>query len=402
MAARPFYYTWNFQPASDAFVVDRAEHDEFILQDGRRVYDFISTSFQASFGHSQPTIREAIHRQLDAMPVASPKSTFELKDRVSRRLLELMGLSGGKLFYTVSGSEAVENALKMARQLTGRTKILARQKSYHGASLGALSVTGDWRNAPHFTLREHTIRIPEPCDDPELIATRKIVAEAGANQIAAAIVETISGVNGVAIPSREWFNGLAALCREYDILLIGDEVLCGFGRTGPAFAFQHYGLQPDLVCMSKAITGGYVPFGAVWTGPRVTEYYDQVKLACGLTNYAHPLGLAALEAVMNLLANAEFIANKRTLERLFAETLLEIGKWPLVKEVRNSGLLGAIELRENVAPSWQVMFDAGLHAFSSENTIVLGPPFVSTPERLTAALDTLKELIPTRQRTDRP
>jgi taurine--2-oxoglutarate transaminase len=394
MAVRPFYYTWNFQPASDAFVVDRAEHDEFVLRDGRRVYDFISTSFQAGFGHSHPMIREAIHRQVDAMPIASPKSTFDLKERVSRRLIELLGLPGGKLFYTVSGSEAVENALKMARQLTGRTKILARRKSYHGASLGALSVTGDWRNAPHFTLREHTIRIPEPGDDPQLSTTRQIVAEAGANQIAAVIVETISGVNGVAIPSRDWLDGLATLCQENDILFISDEVLCGFGRTGPTFAFQHYGMQPDLVCMSKAITGGYVPFGAVWTGPRVTEYYDRVKLSCGLTNYAHPLGLAALEAVMDLLADAGFMADKRAIERLFTETLLEIGRRrPLVKEVRISGLLAAIELHENVAPSWQAMFDAGLHAFSNENTIVLGPPFVSTPERLAHALSTLQELI---------
>ncbi len=393
MNARPFYYTWNHQPATDVFQVERAEHDEFVLQDGRRVYDFISTSFQASFGHNHPAIREAIHRQLDTMPIASPKSSFELKRRVSTRLNELIGLAGGKLFYTVSGSEAVENALKMARQMTGRTKILARKKSYHGASLGALSVTGDWRNQPHLTLDEHTVRIPEPSDDPCLETTREIVSCAGPNQIAAIIIETISGTNGVAVPSQQWFDGISALCREHDILLIADEVLCGFGRTGPAFAFQAYGLQPDFICMSKGITGGYIPFGAVWTGPRAVGYYDTQKMACGLTSYAHPLGLAALDAVFDLLAEPAFQENKRALERLFRDTLGEIREWPSVGEVRCRGLLAAIDLLDRPAPTWQAMFDSGLHAFSSENSVVLSPPFVSTPARLTRALDTLKPLL---------
>lgn len=393
MTARPFYYTWSNQPATDPFVVESAEHDEFVLQDGRRVYDFISTSFQASFGHSHPVIRRAIKRQLDEMPIASPKSTFDLKERVSARLCQLIGLSGGKLFYTVSGAEAVENALKMARQITGRTKIAARRQSYHGASLGALSVTGDWRNQPHFTLDQHTVRIPEPEDDPYLESTKQIVSNAGPNQIAAFIVETISGTNGVAIPSQEWFDGVASLCCKHEILLILDEILCGFGRTGPPFALQSYNLQPDFVCTSKGITGGYVPFGAVWTGPRVVEYYDSQKLVCGLTSYAHPLGLAALEGVMDLISDPAFEENKREIEHLFGEVMHEIGAWPFVSEARCRGLLAAIDLSDRLAPSWQTMFDKGLHAFGNENTIILAPPFVSTPERLSEALDIMKQLL---------
>ena len=393
MNARPFYYTWNHQPAADLFLVDRAEQDEFVLQDGRRVYDFISTSFQANFGHNHPVIREAIHRQLDVMPIASPKASFELKQRVSARLNELIGLAGGKVFYTVSGSESVENALKMARQMTGRTKILARKKSYHGASLGALSVTGDWRNEPHFTLDEHTVRIPEPSDDPLLETTRQIISCTGADHIAACIIETISGTNGVAIPSREWFKGIVALCREHDILLIMDEILCGFGRTAPSFAFQEYQLQPDFVCLSKGITGGYIPFGAVWTGPRVVEYYDSEKMSCGLTAYAHPLGLAALEGVLDLMSDPAFQENKMAIEHLFGQTMREIRAWPLVSEVRCRGLLAAIDLLDRSAPNWQTMLDGGLHAFSNENTVILSPPLISTPARLAEALDVLKRLL---------
>ena len=393
MNTRPFYYTWSHQPDSDVFQVDFAEHDEFVLKGGRRVYDFLSTSFQSNFGHSHPAIREAIHRQLDQMAIASPKSTFDLKERVAGRLCERIGLDGGKIFFTVSGAESVENALKMARQITGRTKVMARNNSYHGATLGALSVTGDWRNEPHFTIDEQTIRIPEPYEDENLKKTRQIVVDAGSDTIAAVIIETISGTNGVVIPSQQWFDGIATLCQEQGIMLIMDEVLCGFGRTGSDFAFQPYGLQPDFVCLSKAISGGYIPFGAVWTGPRAVAYYDKEKLACGLTNFAHPLGLAALEAVLNLMEDTAFQENKKALEQCFKQNLSEIEDLPAVSKVRCRGLLAAIDLEDRPAPAWQTMFDAGLHAFSSGSTIVLSPPHISTPARLWEAMAALKRLL---------
>ncbi len=235
---KPYYQTWCVQPERDLFPVVSTTDDEFVLADGERVYDFISTSFQANFGHHHPVIRAAVHEQLDTMPIASPKAAFALKQDVSERLIERLGLAGGKLFYTVSGGESVENALKMARQVTGRTMILARRKSYHGATLGALSVTGDWRNEPHFTVDAHTVRIPEPQDDPDLSATRRAIETTGPDRIAAVIVETVSGTNGVDIPPRTWWDRLQATCREYDLLLIADEVLCGFGRTGPDFALS--------------------------------------------------------------------------------------------------------------------------------------------------------------------
>ncbi len=395
MTNRPFYFTWNHQPtadAADAFPVQHAEHDEFVLQDGRRVYDFLSTSFQTSFGHSHPVIKAAIQKQLDVMPIASPKSTFPLKQRVSEKLLQLFDLGPGKIFFTLSGSESVENALKMARQITGRTKIAARQKSYHGASLGALSVTGDWRNPPHFTIDDHTIRIPEPADDPSFEQGRNIIESAGSDSVAAIILETISGANGVAIPSQQWYDAVQSTCCERGIMLIMDEVLCGFGRTGPVFAYQYYELKPDLVCTSKGVTGGYVPFGAVWTGERIVDYYDTEKLACGLTNYAHPLGLAALDAVIDLLRDSAFLDNKLALEQLFATTMQELTSSPHVIDVRCRGLLAAIDL-DCAAPTWSDCFEKGLHLYSKSNMIVVAPPFVSTVDRLKEALDILKQQI---------
>lgn len=393
MSEFPFYFTWGSQPSHDTFPVVRAEHDEFIMADGERVYDFISTSFQASFGHGHPTICDAIRDQLSRMQVTLPKASFALKQRVSERLIEYLGLTDGKLFYTVSGSESVENALKMARQVTGRKKVVARQKSYHGASLGALSVTGDWRSLPHLRLDGETIRIPEPEQDPLLTTTAETIERVGGDQIAAVILETVSGTNGVSIPSPIWFQGIQDLCRAHGILLIIDEVLCGFGRTGTNFAFHAYDLQPDFVCMSKGISGGYIPFGAVWTAPGVVDYYDHEKLVCGLTSYAHPLGLAALDGVLDVLCDPDFCRNKRELEQLFGERMESTARLDCVREVRCRGLLAAIDVAQPTAPSWDRCRADGLHLFSKDRTIILAPPFISTPTRLSAALDALTAIL---------
>lgn len=390
------FITWNKQVGAAQINVCGAERDEFILSDKRRLYDFTSTSFQSSFGHSCEAIRMRIHQQLDEMPIASPKSTFQLKDDVSNRLLELLDLKSdqgpGKLFYTVSGSEAVENALKIARHWTGRPVVLARSRSYHGASLGAMSVSGDWRSSGHLNFSEGTVRIPEPDDDPNGARFAEIVRSTGADRIAAVIVETISGVNGVVIPPQSWWDSIAKTCRDSGILLICDEVLSGFGRTGRAFAYQHFGLRPDLVTMSKGITGGYIPFGAVWVSPTVAEKYDREVLACGLTNYAHPLGLAALDGVLDLFEDEDFCQAKKELETEFAACLVELARNPMVTKYRQKGLLAAIEFAGR-APEWQAFIDAGLYLVTRESSIIIAPPFISTPQRLRQAFDAMNRVI---------
>jgi taurine--2-oxoglutarate transaminase len=326
------------------------------------------------------------------MPIASPKATFSLKTETSRRLCKLIGLEGGKIFYTVSGAESVENALKIARQITGKKIILARQKSYHGASLGALSVTGDWRNRPHLTFDEGTVRIPEHADDPDLSQTSQIIRRTGSESIASVILETISGTNGMSVPNREWMTGIQALCRKHRLMLIIDEVLVGFGRCGPPFAFHDYGLVPDLVCMSKAISGGYVPFGAVWTSPAIAQHYENEVLSCGLTSYGHPLGLAALEAVLDTLLDRDFQTHKSRLETRFALRIGALQNMLGVTETRCRGLLAAVYF-DRPAPSWQSAFDRGLHLFASDRFNILAPPYVSSIERLDQAMDVYQSLL---------
>lgn len=385
--------TWNKQSGTPLIDVERGDNDEFVLTDGRRIYDFTSTSFQASFGHSCEAIRRPVREQLDRMPVASPKSTSALREKESARLLRLLQLeTGGKLFYTVSGSESVENALKIARHWTGKPVILSRLRSYHGASLGAMSVSGDWRSAGHLNFSEGTVRIPEPDDDPHAKQFLGIIEQTGAGRIAAVIVETISGVNGVVIPPQTWWDGVSGACRKHGILLICDEVLAGFGRTGPAFAFQHFGLKPDLVTMSKGITGGYIPFGAVWVSPKIAARYDNEVLACGLTSYAHPLGLAAMSGVIDLLEDDAFTTSRRNLEGVFSACLAELCQKPFVTGCRHRGLLAAVELSKP-APDWQAFIDAGLYLVTRANSVILAPPFTSSPDRLEKAFRQLVEVL---------
>lgn len=403
MTNQQFFLSWSRQVNAPSMQVQAAHGDEFILANGHRVYDFTSTSFQTSFGHSCDSIKKRIHHQLDEMPIASPKAIFDLKQQVSSRLLDLLNISNpaanssgsdaGKIFYTVSGSESVENALKIARHFTGRTIVLARKKSYHGASLGSMSVSGDWRSDPHVNFSEGTVRIPEPTDDPEAVATEEIIQRTGPDKIAAVIVETISGVNGVAIPPVSWWESLQRICRQYGILLICDEVLSGFGRTGPAFAFHHFGVQPDLVCLSKAITGGYVPFGAVWVSDDIGERYDNDVLACGLTNYGHPLGLAALDAVIDMLTDSDFCQHKKSLEHAFSKSLQNLqDHHASVVGFRHRGLLAAIDFRQPLPP-WQTFLEAGLYVVIRDQMLILAPPFISTSARLTAAIGTLDKVL---------
>lgn len=387
MPNRPYYITWSKQDGAPTLPVVSAEHDEMILADGRRIYDFTSTSFQTAFGHSHPVIQQKIREQLQIMPIASPKAEFPLKSSVSERLLQRLNLpQQGKLFYTVSGAESVENSLKIARQVTRRPLIMARHKSYHGASLGAMSVSGDWRSEAHLNFAAGTLRIPEPADDPNAMSAARIIEAAGPETIAAIIVEPISGTNGVHIPPQTWVDGIQFLCRQHQIKIIIDEVFCGFGRTGVDFAFQHFGWQPDLVCLSKAISGGYIPMGAVWTSSEIAEFYRDQTLACGLTNYAHPLGLAALDGVLDILETPDYQANKIKLEQTFASGVEQLASILGAKETRCRGLLAAIEWPDWQLPPWYDFLDAGLYVFTKQNMLILAPPLISHPARLQSAL----------------
>lgn len=388
-----FFRTWSPQHDASAIDVTGGEGHMICLADGTALYDAISCNFQASFGYSAQPIIHAIQSQLLRMPVANPKHDHTLKTQVSQRLCDLVTSDPGRIFYTVSGAEAIENALKMARQVTGRERIVARTRSYHGATMGAMSVTGDWRGQGHFGVQSATIRIPEPADDPDAEQAHAIIRAAGPDSIAACCFETISGMNGVIIPPHSWWQRIAAICRTYGILLIVDEVSCGFGRTGTAFAMHHYGIHPDFVCMAKAITGGYIPFGAVWVNEAVASWYDTRMLSAGLTAYAHPLGLAACNAVLDILHSPAFQQHLTTTSTVFATGIATLATHPRVQHTRQIGMMAAVDLAPDDFIRWEDGVRHGLHLAVKANTVVLAPPLTSTPDECTDILQRLTALL---------
>jgi taurine--2-oxoglutarate transaminase len=291
----------------------------------------------------------------------------------------------GKIFYTTGGAETIENALKIARDISGKKIILARKNSYHGATLGALSVTGDWRNPAHLTTTDWVVRIPEPDVTNAVNETRKIILETGPENIAAMILETITGGNGVIIPTQEWYSGIQKLCHEFNIILILDEVVCGFNRTGHPFAYQHYNdLLPDMICLAKGISGGMIPFGALWISSKLAKNYDDKILCCGLTNYAHPLGLAAMAGVLEIVNDIKFQENLLQVQTLFLSEVENFKSLKVVKEIRVHGMLCAVDLHESV--EWKKFFENGIYLVSQPNRLILAPPLIIDPKTLIEAM----------------
>lgn len=384
----PFYFTWSKQKDTKSFQIDHVD-GVYLYSDNLKIIDMSSISYQAHFGHNHPEIIKEIKSQIDTVPMSSPKAIFPNKIETTKRLLNYMNLNEGKIFYTTSGAESVENALKMARDITKRKIVLARSNSYHGATLGALTVTGDWRNPPHITPKDWVARIPEPFEPNALYKTREIIKNLGKENIAAIILETITGGNGVITGNQEWWDGMRSICDENNIMLILDEVVCGFARTGKPFAYMHFNINADLICLAKGISGGMIPFGAVWTSKKITQYYEDNILCCGLTNYAHPLGIAALKGVLNIVENQNFNTHLRHVESFFAKMVQSLKSFSFVKEVRFYGMLCAVDLTKSIDAS--KFLKNGVYLVSQPNRIILAPPLIITETELEAAFNSIKK-----------
>ena len=286
MSRRNHFISWSKQNGQASLDVTAARDFSFQLKSGEWVDDGLSCSYNCAFGYSEQRITKRIAEVLEDFPCASPKWNLPFREEQTERLLDFIALGEGRIFYTVSGAEAVENALKIARLRRDAVKVLSRSASYHGASLGALSVGGDWRTEAVQTFEDWTVRIPEPSEDIEGVELRKIVERVGAKNIAAICMETVTGSNGVFQAPNSWWQAVKQLCSETGIYLILDEVTSGFYRCGENFAFSSLPVTPEIVCFSKAISGGYSPFGAVYVSEEISETFTEQVLPCGGTNYA--------------------------------------------------------------------------------------------------------------------
>jgi taurine--2-oxoglutarate transaminase len=353
------FFSWSAQTAVNPIPVDHAKGVYFWDMDGKRYIDFNSQLMCVNIGHGDQRVTQAITKQAEKLAYIAPNMTTELRARVGQRLAQLTPGDLNKFFFTLGGAEANENAIKLARAYTGRHKIIVRHRAYHGATHGAMMLTGDprrWGSEPGMS---GVVRIfdPHPYNPAlrdgalgSLDYIEEVLAYEGPYNVAAIIIEPVTGTNGLLIPPDGYLTGLRDLCDKYGILLICDEVMSGFGRTGEWFAVNHWDVVPDIMCIAKGLTSGYLPLGAVAVNDKVAAHFDENVFWGGLTYNAHALSLAAANAVLDIYEADKLIENAREMGKLMARHHADLREnHPSVGDTRSIGLFGLIELVKNQA-----------------------------------------------------
>src|SRR5688572_27817309 len=407
------FFSWSAQGAIDPIAIDRAEGVYLYTPEGRRILDFNSQLMSVNIGHGDRRVVDAITAQATRLQYVQPAFATEIRARLGQKLAEILPGDMDKVFFTLGGAEAIENAIKLARHHTGRYKLLARYRSYHGATFGAMTLTGDyrrWANEPGLVgvvrypdTHRWGEKEPRPVEE-ALNGLEDVIRYEGAHTIAAVFLETIVGTNGILIPPDGYLKGVREICDRNNILMVCDEVMAGFGRTGRWFAVDHWDTVPDLMTMAKGLTSSYLPLGAVAMRHDIAEAFENKMYYGGLTYSSHPVSLAAALATIRVYEEDDLIGNAQRLgpvmrghhERLAA-------RHPSVGATRNIGLFGIIDLVRSRDP-WTPLTpyngtsdemkaigkffrDEGLFTFAPNNSIHTNPPLCITEEQLAEGFD---------------
>jgi taurine--2-oxoglutarate transaminase len=402
------FFSWSAQSKINPIVIDRAEGVYFWDPEGKRYLDFNSQLMSINIGHGDKRVADAIAQQAHKLAFAAPQFATEVRGRLGQLLAEVTPGDLNRFFFTLGGAEANENALRMARMVTGRQKVMAYHRSYHGATAGAISVTGDprrWANEPGVP---GIIRVldpwrwargePEPVEE-HLAYIEEVMTYEGPHTIAAFIMETVTGTNGILIPPDGYLEGIRELCTRHGIVMICDEVMAGFGRTGRWFAVDHWGVVPDLMTMAKGLTSSYLPLGAVAMSPPIAEHFNERVYYGGLTYSSHPISCAAAIAAVNVLREDDLVGNAARLDPVMKELLSGLQeRHSSVGTVRSIGLFGVFELvrsRDTMEPMApfngsspeMAALDArlredGLYTMLHWNQVFTNPPLCISEEQL--------------------
>lgn len=354
-------FSWSATGKVDPLPIARAEGVYLYSPEGKKWLDFNSQLMSVNIGHGHPRVIKAIQDQAATLLYAYPGMATEVRAKLSKRLAELVPGDLNTFFYTLGGAEANENAIKAARLFTGRHKIIARYRSYHGATHGAISLTGDPRRWPNEPGMNGVVRVMDPQpysysfgnNDAEIVANNlryleEVIQYEGPKNIAAMIIETVTGTNGILPPPAGYLEGLKAMLEKHGILLICDEVMCGWGRTGKLFAFQYGNIIPDIVTMAKGLTSSYMPLGVMAVSDRIANHFRDNVFWGGLTYNAHPMCLAAAAAAIEVLLDEKMVENAARMGDVMRGHMVRMAaKHKCVRTHRNIGLFGLIELRKN-------------------------------------------------------
>lgn len=356
------FHTWSAQRQISPVPVAGAQGSMFWDYDGRHYLDFASQLVNTNLGHCHPRLVRAICDQAAKLPYIAPTFALDVRGEAARLIVSHAPAGMAKVFFTNGGAEANENAMRMARLYTGRHKVLSAYRSYHGATNGSITVTGDprrWPSEPgmpgsvHFLgpyLYRSAFGATTEAEETEraLAHLGQVIALEGPASIAAVLLETVVGTNGVLVPPPGYLAGVRALCDTYGIMLICDEVMVGFGRVGEWFACQAWDVAPDLITFAKGVNSGYIPLGGVICSEKIVDFFGDRPYPGGLTYSGHPMACAVAVEHIRILEEESLIERARVLgERLGAELRRLADRHPSVGEVRGAGLMWAIELVRN-------------------------------------------------------
>jgi len=420
LTKRHTIFSWSAQGSVNPIPMVRGEGIYFWDANGKRYMDMNSQLMCVNIGHGDRRVIDAIKRQAEELAYAGPGMATPVRARVGKMLADLTPGDLNRFFFTLGGAEANENAIRVARMVTGRQKIMARYRSYHGATSGAISLTGDprrWANEPGlpgvvrffdpYKYRSHLYRE----GDSDEMFTRRCLDEIeetlmyeGPQTIAAIFVETVTGTNGLIVPPDGYLQGLRQICDRYGILLVCDEVMCGLGRTGKWFAADHWNVVPDMITMAKGLTSAYLPLGALAMSDRIANYFDKNTFFGGLTYNAHPMSLAAAEACLQAMIDDDTMVHTQKMGRVLRDLHGAMkDKHPSVGDVRSIGLFGVLELVRNrvtkepmapfngTSPEMQklgaFLKENGMYAFINWNNLFTNPPLCITEAQLREAFE---------------
>ena len=430
------FWTWSAQAKVNPIAVKRAKGVYFWDVDDKKYLDFNSMTMCVNIGHGDERIIKAMQDQAAELPYAAPGMTTKIRALASREVASVTPNGAlSKVLFTLGGADANENAIKLARGYTKRHKILTRYRSYHGASAGAMAATGDPRRVAwepnlmpgvvHF-LDPYRYRSTFHRTNPNISEAdftqdylnhlEEIILYEDPKSIAAILMESVTGTNGVIIPPEGYMQGVRKLCDKYGIVMICDEVMSGFGRTGKWFAIENWNVVPDMITMAKGLTSAYAPLGAVAMKPEIAAAFNEHAFESGLTYTSHPISLAAAVANIQAMREDKVVEHAAGMGGVLRRMLSDLGEaHPSVGEVRSIGLFGIIELvkdrktKEPMAP-WngsspemnavkKFCVDNGLFLYTHWHTVLIIPPLIIDEAQLKEGFDVLGEALKITDRT---
>jgi len=421
------FWTWSAQAKVKPIPIKSAKGVYFWDVNGKKYLDLNSMVMCANIGHGDERVIQAMIDQAKELPFAGPQFATKPRAMLGKKLAEILPEGLTKYLYTLGGADANENAVKLARAYTGRHKILTRYRSYHGATFGAAALTGDprrtaWEPAVmpgvvHFLdpFRYRSTfhqRYPDVDEDEfsrdYLGHLEEIIQYEGPQTIAAILIESVTGTNGIIVPPEGYIQGVRDICNHHHILLIADEVMSGFGRTGEWFAVNHWGVVPDIMTMAKGLTSGYAPLGVVAMKPEIAAAFNEKVYEGGLTYNGHPISLAAAIAVIEVMQQDRLVEKAKLSGEILKNMLQNLkARHPSVGDVRSIGLFAAIEVvknqqtKEPAAPFGgsspemsalrQYLLDHGVYLYTHWNTILIIPPLIITQSELEQGLSVIDQ-----------